>query len=373
MAKKKEVAAEEGDLVSEVVKHLNKDTTSAFSFDSREDPAEIKKWISTGSTLLDYAISNRRNGGIPYGRITEISGLESSGKSLLTCHMIANAQKNGALAFLLDTEGRMLEKEFLLRIGIDPKRLIISNPGTIEDSFEQVERTIELVRRTRSKKECSVLIVWDSLAATPARVEVEGTYDPQSLMGVGGKAVSLGLKKLCKTIGIEEIAWVIVNQLRYNMKVANPYMDPYVTPYGKALPFYASVRLRVLQKAKLKDKEGEVYGYDTDVRVVKNSLGPPARTVSFPIIFGYGVDDGQSIYDYLKDKGSLKKVAGMTKTSTQLHNAEFPHEEWKTWFSDNRELVLNHVEELMVKKYEDRNPARYLDIAPDRSDTAAEI
>jgi recombination protein RecA len=363
MVKKKEQSDVADELVLAVVQHLNKDTKTAYSFDERNDPAEIRQWISTGSTLLDYAISNRRNGGIPYGRIVEINGLESTGKSLLTSHMIANAQKAGGFALLLDTEDRMLEKDFLIRMGINSKKLAISNPGSIEGCFEHIERAIELVRRTQSKKECPLIIVWDSLAATPPLAELEGDYDPQSQMGIGAKATARGLRKLVHTIGTESIALVIVNQLRYNMKVANPYMDPYTTPYGKSLPYFASVRMRISQKSKLKDKFDEPIGYNTDVKIMKNSLGPPARTVSFPIIFGYGVDDNQSLFDYLKDRGSIKKVAGLSKIAIQGHNAEFPHDQWKIWLADNRELVLGEIERLMVKTYESTNPANHLDLA----------
>ena len=373
MAKKKEQPDVADELVSAVVQHLNKDTKTAYSFDERNDPAEVKQWISTGSTLLDYAISNRRDGGIPYGRIVEINGLESSGKSLLTSHMIANAQKAGGFALLLDTEDRMLEKDFLVRMGINSKKLAISNPGSIEGCFEHIERAIELVRRTQSKKECPVIIVWDSLAATPPLAELEGDYDPQSQMGLGAKATARGLRKLVHTIGTESVALVIVNQLRYNMKVANAYMDPYTTPYGKSLPYFASVRMRIVQKSKLKDKNDEIIGYNTDVKIVKNSMGPPARTVSFPIIFGYGVDDNQSLYDYLKDKGTIKKASGLSKLSIQGHNAEFPHDQWKTWLSSNRDLVLGEIERLMVKNYEACNPENNLDLSEDDSAIEPEI
>ena len=375
MPKKKEVneAGVPDEVVSSLVKQLNKGHKSAYSFFEREDPSEIKQWISTGSTLLDYAISNRRDGGIPYGRITEINGLESSGKSLLSLHIIANAQKKGGMGVILDTEERLLDKAFLLRVGIDPRKLVINNPGSIEECFESIEDTVAFVRKTESKKERPIVIVWDSLAVTPPKAELEGTYDPQSQMGLGAKAVARGIRKLTHTIGTENIALVIINQLKMNTKMANIYSDPYITPYGKALPYASSVRLRVTQGKKLKDSNEEIVGTLCNVKVIKNSLGPPNRQVTFPLIFGYGVDNLQSIYDYLKDKGSIKKASGTSKFSAGEFQGEFPHEKWKSYFADNQGVILDHLEQLLVKRYEDINPEHELDLTVDSSEVSSEV
>lgn len=358
MAKK--VSAPESDthIVQSLVNEL-KEHGGAYSFFEREDPAEIKQWISTGSTLLDYAISNRRDGGIPYGRITEINGLESTGKSLLALHIIANAQKKGGLGLILDTEDRLLEKDFLLRIGIDPHKLVINNPSSIEDCFESIEDTIIYLRKSASKKERPLVIVWDSLAATSPQAEHEGSFDPQSQIGVGAKAVARGIRKLTHVIGTENIALVVINQLRMNMK-AVMFADPYVTPYGKALPYAASVRLRVtLGKGKLKDDDGEQVGSMCNVKVIKNSLGPPNRVVNFPLLFGYGIDNLQSLYDYLKDKGVIEqKTSGPARITLNGEELEFRTKAWKAFLAEgnHKQSVFDIVNDLMIKKYEDRNP-----------------
>lgn len=358
---KKVSCTEQSEIVQSLLGDLNKKGKSAYTFYQREDPSEIKHWLSTGSTLLDYAISNRRNGGIPFGRIVEINGLESSGKSLLALHIIANAQKLGGLGMILDTEGRLLDKDFCERFGVDPKRLVIDNPGTIESCFEHIEKAIINIRSRHKAKDVPFVIVWDSLAASPPQAEVEGTYDPASQIGIGAKAVSRGLRKLTQTIGIECISLVIINQLR--MKINSmPFSDPYVTPYGKGLPFFASTRLRVTQRSAIKagDAAKTQIGVGCNVQVIKNSMGPPMRNAAFPIIYGYGVDDLQSIYDYLNQEEIIKRVAGKTKFVLAGKAHEFPHNEWKQFVSDasNKKAIDDLLEERLVKRYDTHNPAR---------------
>lgn len=376
MARKAAEASDTADeLTLDLVKSLNKGQKTAYSFYDKEDPAEIKYWISTGSTLLDYAISNRRNGGIPFGRITEINGLESSGKSLLSLHIVANTQKLGGIGIVLDTEDRLLNKDFLLRVGIDPKKIVITNPGTIEGCFEQIEHVITNIRKKFSAKDKPVTIVWDSVAATPPQAEIEGNYDPNSQVGIGAKAMARGLRKLTHTIGTESIALVCVQQLRYNMK-AMPFVDPYITPYGKSLAYYASTRLRITQGTKIKDSEKDIIGVLCSVKTVKNSLGPPHRTADFPIMFGHGVDDQQSWYTFLHSKDVIKKVQGVSTLITlKGEEHKFPHDNWKSWLSqgNNKEDVLDMLEEMLVKKYDSSNPANDLETVLDVTNVDSEV
>ncbi len=372
--RKRQSEDDSDDLTLDVISALNhRKEKNAYGF-NEEDPANIPYWISTGSTLLDYAISNRRDGGIPFGRITEINGLESTGKSLLSFHIIANTQKLGGIGIIMDTEGRRLEKDFLLRMGIDPKKLVVTNPGTIEGCFEQIEKTIITVRSKYSAREKPVTIIWDSLAATPPQAEIEGTYDPQSQIGIGAKAVNRGFRKLTKTIGTESIALIIINQLRMNMK-AMPFSDPYVTPYGKALAYYASIRVRIDQGKKIKDSDDEVIGILCNTRVLKNSLGPPFRNAAFPIIFGYGADDQQSWYDYLHKKKLITKSAGNSVLKIGEKEFRFAHDEWKQFLSkeENKAAVLDYLESLLVRKYDTVNPVNTYEAHIDENDTDTEI
>lgn len=359
------------DLVSALVQQFNKQSKSAaFSLYDGNDPSLIEDWIPTGSTLLDYAITNRKGGGIPYGRITEINGLESTGKSLLALKIIANAQKKGGLGVLLDTEQRRLEKDFLIRLGVNPKKFLSLYPNSLEEAFEFIEATIKNVRKDDRKRQ--IVVVWDSLSASPPQAEVEGSYDPQSQIGLGAKAVGRGIRKLTGVIGTENIALVIINQLRYN-PMAMRYADPYVTPYGKAVPFAASVRLRVEQSTKIVDKDDEVIGYNCRVKVLKNSLGPPKRSISFPLYHGYGPDDKQSLYDFLKSKGIIKKSgSGPAKLKWKDQEFDFPSAKWKSFLAEHQELVMDAVDNFMVKKYE-VDTEKDMEIVYDENDTASEV
>lgn len=356
MRKKKEQAADDSgvdDLTKDLVKHLNKDRTTAYTLDEGADPSEVKYWISTGSTLLDFIISNKRGGGIPFGRITEIHGLESSGKSLLAINIAANTQKMGGIVIYFDTEDRLLNKDFIVRMGLDPRRFVITNPGTIEGCFEQIESVIKRTREKFTAAEKPVTIIWDSLAATSPEAEIEGDYDPQSQVGIASKAMAKGLRKLTHVIGTECIALVLINQLKTNIK-AMPFSDPYVTPYGKAVPFHASVRLRVSQGSKLKDEDGDVIGLVCQVKTLKNSLGPPLRNVEFPIVFGMGIDDQQSWYKYLHDKGVIKKSRGFSSITIAGQDHSFEHDKWKQFLQDPaiQSGVIDILEQLMVKDYD---------------------
>lgn len=360
------------ELVSSLVSQFNKQSKSAFSLYDGNDPSLIEDWIPTGSTLLDYAIGNRKGAGIPYGRITEIHGLESTGKSLLALQIIANAQKKGGLGVLLDTEQRRLEKDFLIRLGIDPKKFLSLYPDSIEEAFEFIEATIKNVRKDDRKR--PIVVVWDSLAASSPQAEHEGSYDPQSQIAIGAKAVGRGIRKLTGVIGTENIALIIINQLRFNPTAAR-FGDPYVTPYGKAVPFAASVRLRVEQGTRIKDKDEETIGYTCRVRVLKNSLGPPKKVISFPLYHGYGPDDKQSLYDFLKSKGVIKKVGkGPAKFKWEDHSFEFPSESWKSFLTDpaKKEIVMQAVDKLMIKKFE-IDADQDLEVTYDNDDTASEV
>src|SRR3990167_3391647 len=196
MAKKDEVSVEDFNEI--IIDVLNKDDKVAYS---SSQPSNVAcSFISTGSTILDYKISNRRNGGVPVGRITEITGLEGTGKSLIVSHVISNAQKMGAVIAYGETE--MAENSvFMQRVGVDTKKLVTWHPKTLESFFTGAEQTIIKAREKFPNKERPVIVILDSIAATPTEVEIEGSYDPNGRPGLMAKAMSLGLKKLTQVVG----------------------------------------------------------------------------------------------------------------------------------------------------------------------------
>lgn len=353
---------------------LNKDDGDKVTWDLTKDdsPTHVKDYISTGSTLLDYVISNRRNGGVPCGKITELQGEESSGKSLVCAHLIAETQKKGGIAVYLDTENAS-NPDFMRRIGVDLEKLIYVQPGTIEKSFEIIENVISTLRAKSPTQ--PVTILWDSVGNTPPQAEIEGSYDPNARMGLGAKAMAIGLRKITEMVGREQITMVFTQPLTYRMD-AGLYGDPLGTKYGKALPYHSSVRLRVSSSTKLKDKDNTIYGIVTNGRIIKSRLGTSHRTCKFEIHFDYGIDDEASWYLVLHEAKLINKpgngwcyipdlpsgkieekgVDAGKDRGLQFREAEFGNlcREDKTV----RDWALDNLEKLLVVTYDEKRPVR---------------
>ena len=345
MVKKKSEEIE--NFLSEANDIINKEEKITYSLDQPENnPTEVKTYISTGSTLLDYAIANKRNGGIAVSKLAEITGTEASGKSLLASHIAANAQKVGAVVFYADTENS-ISPEFMRRLGVDLKKISYFQPPSLERFFKKTEEIIAFSRE-RLSKDVPIVVILDSLAATPIEDEIEGTYNPKELMGVRAKAISLALRKLTQVIGYERVTLILINQLRMKMNLANPYQDPYVAPGGMGIPFHASVRIRLKSKAKIKSASGDVIGVECNAKIVKNRLGPPFREANFSVMFDYGIDNLQSIYEFLKAKEEIKKdKAGMSTLGTQ----QFKTAEWRQFYNANKQTVEDLLEKLLTVRY----------------------
>lgn len=351
----------------------------AWDLTKNDSPTHVKEWLSTGSTLLDYNISNRRDGGVPCGKISEIQGEESSGKSLICAHLVANMQRKGGIAVYLDTENAA-NPDFMRRIGVDLEKLIYVQPGTIEMAFEIIENVISTLRAKAPNQ--SVLIVWDSVGNTPPKAEIEGSYDPNARMGLGAKAMAIGMRKLTDTIGREHITLVCTQPLTYRMD-AGSYGDPLGTKYGKALPYHSSARLRVSSSTKLKDASGEIYGLVTNGRMIKSRLGTSHRTCKFEIHFDFGIDDEQSWFLVLHEAGMITKDNGWCyidqlpsgriwekpgayqgkDRGVQFREAEFGSLARKD--KRLRDWALDTLERLLVVKYDETRPIREGEEVPD--------
>ena len=355
MAKKEDVSIESFN--KEVMdKILNKEGKVSFLSDESSS-STVKSYISTGSTILDYRISNQRNGGVPVGRITEISGENASGKSLLAFHIIANAQKLGAPVFYADTESAA-DASFMKRVGIKLEKLPTWHPPTLEQFFEKTEQIIIKTRETFPNKERPVVILLDSVAATPTEVESEGGYDANGRPGLLGKTLSLGLKKLNQVVGNECVTLILLNQLRMKFGVTNPYEDKFITPGGMSAGFYTSLRMRLHKSSKVKDPiTEEIIGVGCRVKIEKNKMAPAPRTAEFPIMFDKGIDNAISVYDYLKDVDVIKKKSGNTVFDATKYGidfeAEIPTSEWRKFFKEKQNIVLSLLDVLLIKDYPD--------------------
>ena len=272
---------------------------------SEQTPTDLTEWVSTGDDMLDLAISNRRNGGFPVGRIVEVTGLEASGKSLLAAHTLANCQKKGGLAVYIDTENA-INQEFLEALGVDTAKLLYIPLETVEDIFDAMDTIIESIRK--SDKDKLVTIVVDSVAAATTKVELSADYDQAGYATQKAIIISKAMRKITNLIGRERILVIFTNQLRVRMGVS--FGDPYTTSGGKALGFHASCRLRLKKMGQLKSKVGgidQVVGIKTRVQVIKNRMGPPLRTVDFDIYFDRGIDKYGSWLSMMKTYKLVKQ------------------------------------------------------------------
>lgn len=302
MAKKKKESSRD-ELSSLLANNLNKKFKSAhkvaYFLDGEEaTPTDLDEWVSTGSPMLDLAISNRPNGGLPVGRITEITGLEGSGKSLLAAHSIADTQRKGGLGVYIDTENAM-NQEFLEAIGVDIKKMLYVPLETVEDIFEAIDSIIESVRSSDKKK--LVTIVVDSVAGASTKVEISADYDQAGYATQKAIIISKAMRKVTNLIGRERISLIFTNQLRTRLGVS--FGDPWTTSGGKAIAFHSSCRLRLKQMGQLKSKVGgvdQVVGIKTRAQVIKNRMGPPLRSVDYDIYFDSGIDNYGSWLQMMK-------------------------------------------------------------------------
>ena len=317
------------ELAQELAANLNKkfkDFKAVHFLGSEDTQTDLTEWVSTGSTDLDLAISNRPDGGLPVGRIAEFTGLEASGKSLIMAHLLANTQKKGGIAVYIDTENALSE-EFLTAIGVDVQNMLYLPMETIEDIFEAIENLILDIRK--NSRDRLVTIVVDSVAAATTKIEQDADYDKDGWATSKAIIMSKALRKITNLIGKERVVLAFTNQLRE--KLGAMFGDKYTTSGGKALPFHASCRVRLQAVGKIKDADKEIIGVETQATVVKNRYGPPFKKAKFNIYFDSGIDDQASWLETLK-KYKVITVGGAWYTLVMEDTGEvvkFQSKEWR--------------------------------------------
>lgn len=351
--KKKVVPSSDRDelavMIAESLNKLHKEGQVAYFLDGMEDtPTDLKDFVSTSNDVLDLVISNRPDGGIAAGRITELTGLEASGKSLLAAAMMAETQKRGGIAVLIDTE-TAVNSEFFDAVGVDLKKLIWLQHDTVEDIFDSIVHIIEKVRTT-SGKDKLVTIVVDSVSQASTTAEKATDFSKDGYATGKAILISKAMRKITNMLGRERIALVFTNQLRMKLN-APAFSDPYTTSGGKGIPYAASTRIRLSQVGKLKDSDGNVIGIRTKAKIEKNRLGPPHREMEFNIYFNRGIDNFGSWLDVLKENEIIKQ-SGAWYTYGEH---KFQTKEFSKLLHDTkglREELYAKICDAMIMKYE---------------------
>jgi len=287
--------------------------------------------IQTGSLSLDMALG----GGIPKGRVIEVYGPESSGKTTLTLHAIAEVQKNGGTAAFIDAENA-LDPAYAKKLGVDVENLLISQPDNGEQALEIVETLV--------RSNAVDLIVVDSVAALVPRAEIEGDMG-DSHMGLQARLMSQALRKLTGVISRSKATVIFINQIR--MKIGVMFGNPETTTGGNALKFYASVRMDIRRIAQIKQGD-EVIGNRTRVKVVKNKIAPPFRQAEFDIMYNQGISLSGDVLDLAVNQGIVEKAGA--------------------WFAYNDQKIGQGRES--AKKYLEDNPKIMIEITKKVRETA---
>lgn len=301
-----------------------------------ESPCVVSSWLSTGCVVLDAILAGGLPGGLPVGRITEIYGDTSTGKSLVAAQVCAEVQEMGGVAVMIDTESAV-SLPIMEAVGVDVGNLIYSAPDTVEEVFQAIELALD--SRAKVAADTPMLIVWDSIAATSARAEMEANVGNPT-MAVHARLISQGLRKLTRRISKENVCVLLLNQTR--QKIGVMFGDKVATFGGKAVGFHSSIRVMLSAIGKIKER-GKIVGIETKAIVKKNKVAPPFAEAVLPIYFGHGVDDVIASYIFLKDADIVTTAGGWSSIVVGGEEIKFRRDDWVDVYDAHYDEIVDLI------------------------------
>jgi recombination protein RecA len=297
-----------------LIADLNRDFGDNVAFNLDINPANtlVKYYIPTGSKILDYIISGKKNGGLPSGRIIQLYGTYSTGKTHVALECARNCQKMGGITIFIDVE-QALSKEKLLTMGIDPaNKFVYSDVSCLEDCFSLIEKTI--IKAKNMAKDVPILIIFDSLAASSPKAELEGDYEDNTI-GLAARVISKSLRKITNIIADTNATLLLLNQTRVKIN-ATMYQSNVELPGGMAPKFFSSVMIELSASKENENKgtenQASIIGINVTAKTVKNKISAPHKVANFKIIFGKGIEDHENVWDLLEKEKSITLKNNMT-------------------------------------------------------------
>jgi recombination protein RecA len=339
---------------------INKKAGQNVAHDLNEDnPTEVKEWIPTGSRWLDSITCRGRRAGIPVGKVTEIAGLESTGKSYMAAQVAANAQQLGIDVIYFDSESA-IDPTFLERAGCDLNNLLYVQATSVEFVLETIEELL-------GSNDNRMLFIWDSLALTPSVSDVEGDFNPLSSMAVKARILAKGMSKLTVPIANSQSTFLVLNQLKTNItrSPSEAMTTPYMTPGGKAMIYAYSLRIWLTgRKAKasfVTDEKGFRIGSEVKVKLEKSRFGTQGRQCNFRILWGddIGVQDEESWFDAINGSTRLARAGAwfsLLDAKGVAVGPKFQASKWTERLQDPefRKTVLEVMDDEVIMKFDKR-------------------
>jgi len=337
---------------------INKKAGIKVAHSLKEDnPTAVKDWIPTGSRWLDSIICRGSLAGIPVGKVVEIAGLESTGKSYMAAQIAANAQKMGIDVIYFDSESA-IDPTFLERAGCELDNLLYVQAASVEFVLETIEELL-------GSNDNRMLFIWDSLALTPSVSDVEGDFNPLSSMAVKARILAKGMSKLTVPIANSQSTFLVLNQLKTNItrSPSEAMTTPYMTPGGKAMIYAYSLRVWLTgRKAKASyvlDDKGFRVGSEVKVKLEKSRFGTQGRQCNFKILWGeeIGIQDEESWFDAIKSSEHLNSSgAWYTLKMADGSEKKFQPSRWMEFMANSefKDRVVEIMEEEVIRKFDER-------------------